>query len=148
MFIHFWEREREREPAWVGEGQRERETIGSRLQALSCQHRARFRAQTHQPWDHDLSWSRTEPPRRPSLIFLERSTLIHIDLLIFLNYCIVHVWIRVLHFIYLFTCWWKFTWFPLFCYHKVVLLGAGRYRFLCMWYIYAWGFIPRTGVAT
>ena len=27
----------------------------NRLQALSCQHRARCGAQTHKPWDHDLS---------------------------------------------------------------------------------------------
>ena len=42
----------------MGEGQRERETrIRSRFQALSCQHRARLGAQTHELWDHDLSWS-------------------------------------------------------------------------------------------
>ena len=32
--------------------------IQSRLQALSCQHRGRRGAWTHEPWDHDLSWSR------------------------------------------------------------------------------------------
>ena len=38
---------------------RERGThrIQSRLQALSCQHRAQCRSWTHEPWDHDLSWS-------------------------------------------------------------------------------------------
>ena len=48
-----------RDRAWVGEGQRERgrHRIGSRLQALSCQHRARHGARAHKPWDHDLSWS-------------------------------------------------------------------------------------------
>ena len=56
MFIYF-----ERERARAGEGQRERGShrIGSRLQALSCQHRARLGARTHELWDHDLSWSWT-----------------------------------------------------------------------------------------
>ena len=41
-------------------GQRERETQNlNRLQALSCQHRARRGARTHELWDHDLSLSRT-----------------------------------------------------------------------------------------
>ena len=58
MFIHYWERERNW--AWTGEGQREGKTqIWSRLQALSCQHRARRGAQTHKSWDHDLSQSGT-----------------------------------------------------------------------------------------
>ena len=53
-FIYFWEREQ----AQAGEGQRERETqIWSRLQALTCQHRAWCRARTQEPWDHDLSRS-------------------------------------------------------------------------------------------
>ena len=42
----------------MGEGQRERETQNLKLvQALSCQHTARLGAQTHEPWDHDLSQS-------------------------------------------------------------------------------------------
>ena len=63
MFIYFWERERERERERVhaleqGRGrERGRCRIRSRLQAPSCQHRARRGARTHQPWDHDLSWS-------------------------------------------------------------------------------------------
>ena len=53
-FIHFWEMERDR--AWAGEGQRERQTIiRSRLQPLSCQHRAWRGARTCEPRDHDLS---------------------------------------------------------------------------------------------
>ena len=52
-FIYFWDRDR----AWTGEGQRGRHRIWNRLQALSCQHRARRGAQTHGPWDHDLSQS-------------------------------------------------------------------------------------------
>ena len=38
--------------------ERGRHRIRSRFQALSCQHRARHGAQTHEPWDHDLSRSR------------------------------------------------------------------------------------------
>ena len=38
--------------------ERGRHRIRSRLQAPSCQHRAQCGAQTHEPWDHDLSWSR------------------------------------------------------------------------------------------
>ena len=39
--------------------ERGRHRTGSRLDALSCQHRARRRAWTHRPRDHDLSWRRT-----------------------------------------------------------------------------------------
>ena len=39
--------------------ERGRHRIWSRLQALSCRHRARRGARTHKLWDHDLSWSRT-----------------------------------------------------------------------------------------
>ena len=39
--------------------ERGRHRIRSRLQAPNCQHRARCRAQTHELWDHDLSWSQT-----------------------------------------------------------------------------------------
>ena len=51
--------ETERDRAWVGGGGRERgrHRIRSRLQALSCQQGAWREAQTHKPWDHDLSWS-------------------------------------------------------------------------------------------
>ena len=51
-------KEKEKEQAWVGEGQRGRHRTWSRLQALSYQHRAWWGAQTHEPWDHDLSQSR------------------------------------------------------------------------------------------
>ena len=74
MFIYFWERERERERerAWGGRGrERGRHRIWNRLQALSCQHRAPSRAQTHKPWDHDLNrrWmlSWLSHPGTPSL---------------------------------------------------------------------------------
>ena len=68
MFIYFWDRER----AWTGKGsERGRHRIWSRLQALSCQHRARRKAWTHQLWDHDLSWSwmlnRLSHPSAPGL---------------------------------------------------------------------------------
>ena len=39
--------------------ERRRHRIQSRLQALSCQHRARHGAWTHKLWDHDLSQSWT-----------------------------------------------------------------------------------------
>ena len=56
MFIF----ETERGRAWVGEGQRKRDThrIQSRLQALSCQHTAGRGAWTRQLRDHDLSQNR------------------------------------------------------------------------------------------
>ena len=54
----------------VREGQRDRDRIQSRLQALNCQHRAWGRPQTHKCRDQDLSWRQTdaestEPPRHP-----------------------------------------------------------------------------------
>ena len=55
MFIYFWEREIEHEQ---GRGtERWGHKIWSRLQALSCQHRAWCRAGTHKRRDHDLSRS-------------------------------------------------------------------------------------------
>ena len=49
----------ERDRVQTGEGQRERgrHRIRSRLQALSCQHRARQGTRTHRLRDHDLSRS-------------------------------------------------------------------------------------------
>ena len=46
---------------WAEEEHRERgrHRIRIRLQAQSCQHRAQLRTQTHEPRDHDLSWSQT-----------------------------------------------------------------------------------------
>ena len=55
-FIYFWDRERQ---SINGGGlERGRHRIWNRLQALSCQHRARRGARTHGPRDHDLSQSR------------------------------------------------------------------------------------------
>ena len=59
LFYIYWflrDRERQRER---GKGrERGRHRVRSRLQAPSCQHRARCGARTHGPRDHDLSWSR------------------------------------------------------------------------------------------
>ena len=56
-FIYFWDKERQSMDG--GGSERGRHRIWNRLQALSCQHRARRGAWTHRPRDHDLSWSRT-----------------------------------------------------------------------------------------
>ena len=55
----FWERERKTESEWGRGRERGRHRIRSRLQALSCQHRAWCGAWTHELRDHDLSWSQT-----------------------------------------------------------------------------------------
>ena len=54
LFILFL-RQRETEHERGMGRERGRHRIGNRLQALSCQHRARRGAQTHRPRDHDLS---------------------------------------------------------------------------------------------
>ena len=65
FFLNFYLFLRDRDRAWAGEGQRAgRHRIGSRLQALRCQHRARHEARTYEPGDHDLSWS--QELNRPS----------------------------------------------------------------------------------
>ena len=50
---------RERRSANKRGAERGRHRIRNRLQALSCQHRARCGARTHEPRDHDLSRCRT-----------------------------------------------------------------------------------------
>ena len=59
--IYLFLRDKERRSTSGGGAETEREThrIRSRLQALSCQHRAWCGAWTHEPWDHDLSQSWT-----------------------------------------------------------------------------------------
>ena len=57
IFIYFWEKDIQRE--WGRDRERGRHGIRSRLQALSCQHRAWHGARTHELWDHDLSRSWT-----------------------------------------------------------------------------------------
>ena len=67
MFIYFL-RDRERQTMSRG-GQREGDTepkAGCRLQALSCQHWTRCGAQTHEPWDRDLSRSQLLNPGAPT----------------------------------------------------------------------------------
>ena len=55
FYLFLGQRETEHER---GRGrERGRHRIGNRLQVPSCQHRARHGAQTHELWDHDLSWS-------------------------------------------------------------------------------------------
>ena len=54
FFLFFWESM----SGVVGGRETGRHRMGSRLQAPSCQHRARRRAQTHGPRDRDLSRSR------------------------------------------------------------------------------------------
>ena len=51
------ERERESEHKRGRGRERGRQRIHSRLQTLSCQHRALLKAQTHEQRDHDLSLS-------------------------------------------------------------------------------------------
>ena len=61
------------------ERERERERIWSRLQALSCQHRAQSGARTHEPWDRDLSWSwtlnRLSHPGAPVMFIFKMSVI-------------------------------------------------------------------------
>ena len=77
MFIHFWKRETEHKQGWGGERRGHR--IWSRLQALSCQHRARCGPQTHEPRDHDLSQTRTlnplSHPGAPHVSFYKNSVV-------------------------------------------------------------------------
>ena len=63
MFIYFWESDTEHE--WGRSRVRGRHRIWGRVQAPSCQHRARHGARAHKQWDHALSRSQTEPPRHP-----------------------------------------------------------------------------------
>ena len=57
FLIYFCERDTKHEH---GKGRkRRRHRIQSRLQALSCRHKARHRAETHELGDHDLSQSQT-----------------------------------------------------------------------------------------
>ena len=60
FFLHLFifDRQRETEHKWGRGRDRRRHWIRSRLQALSCQHRA-WHGQTHKLWDRDLSQSQT-----------------------------------------------------------------------------------------
>ena len=57
--VYLFLRETETECKWIRGRKRGRHRIQSRPQALSCQHRAWCGAQTHEPWDHDLSRNQT-----------------------------------------------------------------------------------------
>ena len=60
MFYFIFERESTRSQAGQrGKREKGRHRIRSKLQALSCQHRAQCRAWTHELQDHDLSQSRS-----------------------------------------------------------------------------------------
>ena len=59
MFIYFWERERQRQSVSRGRAERGGHRIRSRLQVLNCQDGAQCGARTHEPWNHNLSRSRT-----------------------------------------------------------------------------------------
>ena len=86
LSLFIFERERGRQSVSRGGAERERgrHRIQSRLQPRSCQHRARLGARTHEPWDHDLSWSwtlnRLSHPGAPTYyhfrIYLHSSLLI------------------------------------------------------------------------
>ena len=75
VYLFLRERERERQSMSRGGAKSERGShrFRSRLQALSRQHRARCGAQTHKPWNHDLSRSQTpnrlSHPGTPQIIF-------------------------------------------------------------------------------
>ena len=67
MFLFIFERERQ--SMSKGGAERGRHRIQSRLQALSCQHRAWHRAQTHQPWDHNPTLNWLSHPGAPHTFF-------------------------------------------------------------------------------
>ena len=75
VYLFLRQRETEHERGRVRE--RGGHRIWNRLQALSCRHRAWRGAQTHKPWDHDLSWSRTlnrlSHPGAPVYLFLRET---------------------------------------------------------------------------
>ena len=76
-FLHLFifERQRETQHKW-GRGREQRHRIQSRIQSPSWQHRARRRARTHKPWDHDPSWrltlNRLSHPGAPPVTLLLR----------------------------------------------------------------------------
>ena len=77
--VYLFLRQRETEHEQGRGRERGRHRIGSRLQALSHQPRARRGARTHRPRDRDLSWSRTlnrlSQPGAPKCLFiLERES--------------------------------------------------------------------------
>ena len=77
VFIYFWDRERQSMSRGGAEREGDTESEAG-FQAPSCQHRAWRGARTHEPWDHDLSRSRTisqlSPPGTPKNFF-KKSTV-------------------------------------------------------------------------
>ena len=72
FIFYFWDRERQSMNGGGAERERGRHRIRSRLQALSCQHRAQHGAQTHKlrSWpEPKLDAQLTEPPRCPSMFY-------------------------------------------------------------------------------
>ena len=82
-----------------GGSERARHRIWNRLQALSCQHRARRGARTHELRDRDLSWSwtlsRLSHPGAPK--FLGNLLVEHWEGIYFSCFLRVHYVIRSLH---------------------------------------------------
>ena len=80
IYLFIFEREGETESEWRRHRERGRHRIQSRPQAPNCQHRARCRARTHKPWDHDLSQSwllnQLSHPGTPHFIFLQAYDII------------------------------------------------------------------------
>ena len=84
-----FETETEHERGRVRERRRHR--IWDRLQALSCRYRARCRAWTHGPRDHDLSRSQTlnrlSHPGAPVSVFLKRHSYLPCGCRLLLSSC-------------------------------------------------------------
>ena len=82
--------ETETEHQWGRGRERRRHRIPSRLQALSCQHRARCGTRTHKLWDRDLTWSRMlnrlSHPGAPVSLFFNVSLFICYLFIYFLIY--------------------------------------------------------------
>ena len=108
MFLFIFERQSMRHE-WGRGRERGRHRIQSRLQALSCQHRAQCRARTHKPQDHDLSrgqmLNRLSNPGTPTS-FLKRTFFglkkskyifqfskcnLHLNILNYLKFCNIEI---------------------------------------------------------
>ena len=93
MFICSWERQTEHE--WG------RDRLWSRLQALSCQHRAWRRTQTHELLDHDLSRSPTlnqlSHPVTPLIVVLIFNFLMTYNVEYSLHMLLCHLYITLIY---------------------------------------------------
>ena len=90
MFIYFWRRERQSESRGRG-GERRRHRIWGRLQALSCQHRARCVAWSLRSWPGlKLDSQLTKPPKRPKTKRIKwestQQAVRHLDSLLILRF--------------------------------------------------------------